>query len=164
MKFNFLCEHGKSIIDLEEDRFQKADEEIRYLNPELANWLWSQRSISYERYWELAISFLRKTVWSDVKGKDMEDGTEVKTARFHQCKDGAFRATVSNLKNKTGAVVVVLFHPEYRDFDFLYIPADKVRQHTNQNGNGFCFTYPRNAEPSGWWVPYRTSLRNIIKA
>lgn len=162
----FLCEEGKRVIDLEENRFLKSDQVIRELNPELADWLWNNRSISYERYWEIAIAALRKTVWSDIKGQDMIDGTEVKTCRFRESKDGALRATVGNLKNKTGAIVVVIFHPFFQEFDFLYIPADKLKQHTNSGGNGISFTFPRlssDSEPTGWWTQYRMPLKKLIK-
>jgi hypothetical protein len=162
MNLKFLCETGKSVINLEETRFLAADAEVRKLNPDLADWLWSKRSISYERYWEIAISSLRKTIWTDTQGMDMLDGTEVKTARFAENKDGAFRATVGNVKNKTGAVVIVLFYPDFKEFDFLYIPANKVHKHTNNKGNSLAFTFPRNGEPSGWWVQYRTSLKQLI--
>lgn len=123
----FLCEEGKRVIDLEENRFLKSDQVVRELNPELADWLWNNRSISYERYWEIAIAALRKTVWSDIKGQDMIDGTEVKTCRFRQSKDGALRATVGNLKNKTGAVVVVIFHPFFKSLTFFIFPLIKSK-------------------------------------
>lgn len=167
MKFSesfFLCEKGKSTIDIEESMFTAADSEIRRINPSLADWLWNHRSISYSRYWEIAFSALRKSVWSNTKGKDILDGTEIKTVRLYENR-GSYRGIVKGLKNKENAnVLVVIYLPHRNSFDYYYIPKEVLPYYIIDSGTTLAFSYPMSGkEPSGWQKQFLTSLKDATK-
>jgi hypothetical protein len=159
----FLCENGKNTIDIEERMFLRADKEIRLHNLALADWLWNHRSISYSRYWEIAFSCLRKSVWSNVKGQDILDGTEIKTVRLYENR-GSYKAIVKGLKNKTDSnIIVILYHPLHNRFDYYYIPKERLEWEVVDGGTTLAFSYPMSgAEPLGWQRQYKVELKDIL--
>lgn len=131
----------------------------------MATWLWGKRSISYERYWEIALAGFRKGVyWRDIKGMDLSDGTEVKTVTITIEKDGSQTCTIGNMKNKKGDLVVIVYHAKIDDFYFYLIPPKAVQDNVIHGGRGSLrMSFPRYAEPTGWQTNYRVSFERMIK-
>ena len=164
---NFLCEQGTELINMEEIRFYKAYEEIKSLNEDLAIWLWNKRAISYERFWEIGLAGLKQGVkWSNIKGMDHSDGTEVKTLRYSwdTSNGGCWTGTVGNTNTKTGNMKIVIYNPLRQEFCFVFLTNKEKNAYSNASGRGSLkFTFPKYKEPNGWWVKYVVPFEQFVK-
>ncbi len=163
MRLKFLNDSGKVTISLEETRFKLADKFVRSKNPKLADWLWNTRSISYQRYWEIALAALRKNVhWTDIKGMDLSDGSEVKTITLI-IKNSSRTCTVGGLKNKTGNLHIVVYDPCNNDFHFVLLTHKVMKEHILDNGKALRFSFPRKGKVmKGWQKDYMVSFDQWI--
>jgi len=88
--------------------------------------------IAVETFVELAISKVGKLERSNVDGQDFVDGSDAKKGTVHTHSHGkkthlTRECVISNLKNKNGALRVVIADPFVKDVFYFKIPHEEIK-------------------------------------
>lgn len=114
--------------------------------------------ISLDTLAEIVTAKARKTLAADKDGYDLEDGVEVKYARYKRYNNGQWKANIGNLNSKRGnkadlCVIISLNTVAGIELKFFEIPWKVWETKVKGNSLDFCFQTNKHK----WYMDYELS-------
>lgn len=119
------------------------------------------------KFWEQVLGKAMphtKLLEGNARGRDFSDDTDAKFATYYQKADGAYQASIGNIRTKIGDLRVCLCVPgeNYHKVYFLYIPYNAYQSFTT-GSDSLKFGLSSAGMPTGKLTKYLCSFEQVIQ-